>query len=276
MDETPPPSLAVNGLTLRLWARGAYCARYTPDTPVAGFALESQTGRHAFASDRAHPFHAAANGMAFTPAGCSIYSEAREGGEYLTLTGPPWEFADILDGDDKSIPAERFSGRVHEDGIAAAHALRRALLGVPADRTAIEAAVATFVGALLEAGAPGWRRPSPARSMTPRRIQRIEALIDAEFSRALSIAEMAAACDLSTGFFLRAFKAATGQTPHQRLMSRRLAEARRLLRQTRESAGEIAHRTGFSSQPHMTTVFKRLIGITPAAYRAAAVPRLVT
>jgi AraC family transcriptional regulator len=87
---------------------------------------------------------------------------------------------------------------------------------------------------------------------------------------------MAAACDLSTGFFLRAVKAATGQTPHRLLMSRRVAEARRLLRQSRYSADEIAHLAGFSSQPHMTTVFKRLIGVTPGAYRAGAVTRVVT
>ncbi|WP_088347995.1 MULTISPECIES: AraC family transcriptional regulator [Rhodomicrobium] len=276
MDACPSRALSVNGLTLRLWPRGAYCARYTPDMPVAGFAFESQSGQHAFASDRVRPFQAVANGMAFTPAGCSIYSEAREGGEYLTLTGPAARLVDMLAGEDQKLPAERFSGRVAEDGIAAAHALRRSLLGGVADPAAIGTAVATFAGELAEAGAPGWRRPPPARSMTPRRIARIEALIDAEFSRPLGIAEMAAACDLSTGFFLRAFKAATGQTPHHLLMSRRVAEARRLLRQTRDSAGEIAHLTGFSSQPHMTTVFKRLIGVTPAAYRAAAAPRLVT
>jgi AraC family transcriptional regulator len=79
---------------------------------------------------------------------------------------------------------------------------------------------------------------------------------------------MAAACGLSSGFFLRAFKAATGQAPHQFLLARRLIEARRLLEQTGAGAAEIAALTGFCSQAHMTTAFRRALGVTPAAYRA--------
>jgi AraC family transcriptional regulator len=96
----------------------------------------------------------------------------------------------------------------------------------------------------------------------------VEDLMDAQLGGSLTIADMAAACGLSAGFFLRAFKAATGETPHRALMSRRIAAARQMLAEDRHSLAEIAQRTGFSSQAHMTMVFGKAIGMTPSAYRA--------
>jgi AraC family transcriptional regulator len=272
---TPQPlEIAAAGLTLRLLPRTAYAVKYTPRQPVAGFAFENQRGEHAFASDWVRPFHAMANGLAFTPAGCSIYSEARTGGEYLTLTGEPGRLAALLGDEQGALPEHRFTGRVHERGIGAAHALRRMLLTGNADAAALESAVSAFLDAIAEAGGAAWRRPPSAASLTARRLKIVEELIAARLAGPLSIGEMAAACGLSSGFFLRAFKAATGQAPHQFLLARRLIEARRLLEQTGAGTAEIAALTGFCSQAHMTTAFRRALGVTPAAYRAAIANRV--
>ncbi len=117
--------MVFGGLTVSLLPPGPYCARYTPETPVAGFAFESQQGMHAFASDRVRTFYAPANSLAFTPAGCSIYSEASCGGEYLTLSGKPAVLSALLGEKTAVLPAGRFTGRAHAHGVSAAHRLRR-------------------------------------------------------------------------------------------------------------------------------------------------------
>ncbi len=263
-------SEAAKGVTLRLLPRGPYSVRYTPSQPVAGFAFESQRGVHAFGSDRVRAFRAAAHGLAFTPAGCSVFSEAAEGGEYLTLTGDPERLAELGGEDDeRHLPHDQFTGRVHRESVRAAHALRRLLLSGVTDPAAIESAVASFVGALCIAADGTQPSPLSARSLTLHRLKIVEGLIEARLAEPLAISDMAAACSLSTGFFLRAFTAAVGQTPHHYLMGRRVATARRLLRHTGMGAAEIAIQTGFCSQAHMTVCFRKHIGVTPGAYREA-------
>jgi AraC family transcriptional regulator len=276
MADTLPYAQAdtANGVVLRLLPRGAYSVRYTPSQPVAGFAFDSQHGLHAFGSDRVRAFRAAAHGLAFTPAGCSVFSEAAEGGEYLTLTGNQERLAALGGSDDgRGLPHGQFTGRVHQGGVRAAHALRRLLLSGKADPAALESALASFLAALHSAaGGPNPTQIS-ARSLTPQRLKIVEDLIEARLAEPLAITDMAAACRLSTGFFLRAFKAAVGQTPHRFLMGRRVAAARAALRDTRSGAAEIAVMTGFCSQAHMTVCFRNSMGVTPGAYRAAVTHR---
>src|SRR3954464_15975110 len=81
--------------TVELLPRAGYEARYTPAAPVIGFAFESQTGIHAFGSDRRSAYRARPNGLAFVPSGCDVFSSSESGGEYLKVTlGPkmqaPW------------------------------------------------------------------------------------------------------------------------------------------------------------------------------------------
>jgi AraC family transcriptional regulator len=256
----------IGGVTLRLLPPASYCARYTPDRPVAGFAFDAQQGVHAFASDRVRPFRAIANSLAFTPAGCSVYSEAREGGEYLTVSGDDKALSALLPDDDVSLPAERFTGRIGPVGAEAAGRLRRLLLGEASEPAAVEAAMAAFLGAICRCGG-AYRRPRGAQSLTARRLRIVDELIEARLDQPLSIAEMAAACGLSAGYFLRSFRAATGQTPHRHLMERRISRARRLLAECDEPAAAIALRAGFASQTHMTAAFTRALGIAPASYR---------
>jgi hypothetical protein len=90
-----------------LLPRHPYQAAYTPDLPVIGFAFDGQVGVHAFGSDRKAAFRARANGLAYVPAGCDVYSQSKHGGEYLKITvekqqhGEPWpwprRFSDVID-----------------------------------------------------------------------------------------------------------------------------------------------------------------------------------
>jgi AraC family transcriptional regulator len=52
-------------------------------------------------------------------------------------------------------------------------------------------------------------------------------------------------------------------------MQRRVEQAERALVETSTSIAEIAAACGFSNQEHLTRLFKRSRGITPAAYRTS-------
>ena len=67
--------------------------------------------------------------------------------------------------------------------------------------------------------------------------------------------------------FLVDFKATTGQTPYQYVLSRRIARAQELLSAGEMPLAEVAYACGFASQSHMTDVFRQKLGVTPGRYR---------
>jgi AraC-like DNA-binding protein/mannose-6-phosphate isomerase-like protein (cupin superfamily) len=65
---------------------------------------------------------------------------------------------------------------------------------------------------------------------------------------------------------VRAFTRATGLSPHRYLVQTRVRRARELLAGGM-SCSFVAATTGFADQSHLTTQFKRYLGITPASYQ---------
>lgn len=72
---------------------------------------------------------------------------------------------------------------------------------------------------------------------------------------------------LSPCHFKRVFKDYTGQTPYQYLMRIRLEKAKEILSGKDISIDEVARLCGFVNSGHFSTVFKRIIGISPSEYR---------
>ncbi len=93
----------------------------------------------------------------------------------------------------------------------------------------------------------------------------VELLRD-RFVGTLDLDTVAAAVGESKFRLLRRFRAATGMTPYQFLVSIRLAHARRLLA-AGVAPGEVAAMTGFADQSHLTRRFRGRIGFTPGRYR---------
>lgn len=83
----------------------------------------------------------------------------------------------------------------------------------------------------------------------------------------ISISEVAQACNLSRGYFIRAFRETTGMTPHQWLLSERIDRARDLLRTSNAPLAEVAIACGFADQSHFTRVFSTIVGATPGNWR---------
>lgn len=72
---------------------------------------------------------------------------------------------------------------------------------------------------------------------------------------------------MSTSSFVRGFRAATKMSPHKYVLERRIRRAQELLRASNCSIAEIAYDLGFSSQSHLSTMFRMLTGESPARFR---------
>jgi len=117
---------------------------------------------------------------------------------------------------------------------------------------------------------PDWSAPvivPPARHLV-----RAKDLVDGRYADPLTVDDLARAAGLSRAHFSRAFQRAFGESPHAYLLTRRLERAAALLRNTDRSVAAICMSVGLTSQGSFTTSFKRMYGLTPAAYRAAFPP----
>ncbi|HEX3660156.1 MAG TPA: AraC family transcriptional regulator [Acidobacteriaceae bacterium] len=74
-------------------------------------------------------------------------------------------------------------------------------------------------------------------------------------------------CAMSGSHFMSLFKRATGQSFHCYLNQFRIARAQVLLATTDKALDVISHETGFCNQSYFGSIFRKLVGETPRAYR---------
>lgn len=101
------------------------------------------------------------------------------------------------------------------------------------------------------------------------RLTRVKAYVDERISESIQLQDMARAAGLSRMHFAAQFRVSTGLRPREYLLRRRVDLAQHLMTETGNSLADIALSCGFQSQAHFTTVFGRLVGITPHRWRCA-------
>ena len=122
---------------------------------------------------------------------------------------------------------------------------------------------------------------APVSPLPSWRLKRVQTLIDERVDEAWSTLPdlffLAAAAGVSRMHFAAQFRAATGMRPHDYLLARRIFRAMAQMIDSDEPLVLLALSVGFQSQNDFTTVFKRMTGTTPAAWRAViqASPRAV-
>jgi len=94
--------------------------------------------------------------------------------------------------------------------------------------------------------------------------------VHANLESKLTWADLAAALGLDPFRFGRGFKLATGMTPHQYIIRCRIRRAMKLLARAELSLADIALEVGCACQSHLTTLFRKHLGITPGAFRQSA------
>lgn len=113
-------------------------------------------------------------------------------------------------------------------------------------------------------------RPARTRpTLDGKPLARIVGYIHDNLGSDLRLATLASLAGMDVYQFGRAFKAATGCSPHRYVMERRIERAAQLLAHTSTPIADIAHQVGMSSQSHLTNAFRKATGATPYAYRAA-------
>ncbi|RYX91481.1 MAG: AraC family transcriptional regulator [Comamonadaceae bacterium] len=98
--------------------------------------------------------------------------------------------------------------------------------------------------------------------------------IDANLQQPLALEDLAGIAGLSVFHFCRVFRERLGATPHQYILARRMALARRLLwargEAARGSVLDVALACGFASPSHFSAQFKRSTGQTPSQWQRSA------
>ncbi len=83
----------------------------------------------------------------------------------------------------------------------------------------------------------------------------------------IQVREAARICGMSESHFMSFFKRVTGLTFMKYLNHYRVERSQALLVNTDESMADISQEMGFCDQSYFGTVFRKLVGMTPAAYR---------
>ncbi len=115
--------------------------------------------------------------------------------------------------------------------------------------------------------------PSTRGALNPRSLRRVTDFIEAQLNEELTIEVLAKEASLSPFHFARAFKGATGTTPHRYLTYRRIERAKTLIAEGELPLVEVADECGFSSQAHFSRRFKQLVGTTPGEYRGIPIDK---
>ena len=136
--------------------------------------------------------------------------------------------------------------------------------GAPSPRMAAEESLLTCLHGRLGPG-----RDGRDAGLSATRIARLCAMIDDDVTGDHTLERLATEAGLSRFQTVRAFSRVTGLTPHAYLVERRIQTARRLILAGNPLA-DAAAAAGFCDQSHMTRVFSKRYGLTPAATQGAA------
>lgn len=99
------------------------------------------------------------------------------------------------------------------------------------------------------------------------RLEEAKMIIEANYSEALTIPELARQVGLNRRKLTEGFREVNGSTVHDYIIEQRMAAAERLMSDG-EAINEVAFRVGYSSHNSFSRAFKKYFGIPPGAYKA--------
>lgn len=99
-------------------------------------------------------------------------------------------------------------------------------------------------------------------------IRRAAKLIREQACTGITVIDVLGEVSLSRRVFESRFRNATGQTPHEAILSQRLKRVEQLLRESDLSLETIAARTGFEHPEYMSVAFRKHFQMPPGKYRS--------
>jgi AraC-like DNA-binding protein len=98
----------------------------------------------------------------------------------------------------------------------------------------------------------------------------VRRFMDGNLAAPITIDGLSRRAALSPYHFIRVFRWAYKQTPHQYLIRRRIEKAKELLRSSELPITDICTLVGFESLGSFSTLFRKQVGLSPRSYRNAA------
>jgi AraC family transcriptional regulator len=209
--------------------------------------------------------------LVILPPGREFFGRSSGGGQCLWIFIDPQSISD----DDR---VKSFAEKARVDCSWAKDHLCRAIVtelanecenGFPRGPMFLETASTALIVQLayaLDGRAP---RVEPNCALSAPKLRLVMEYLESNLDRNVTLTELAALVDLTPRYFCTVFKQAIGRPPHQFQIEQRVERAKSLLRQPPVSVTDIALMVGFSSQSHLNAYFRRIVGVTPARYRAA-------
>jgi AraC family transcriptional regulator len=138
------------------------------------------------------------------------------------------------------------------------------------DREAAEALIARASSLLqieVERSAGTPCRDIASGGLATWQAHRVRGFIESHLEEAIRVEDMSEMVRLSAAHFSRAFKRSIGEAPYTYLVRRRLDRACHLMLTSDTALSEVALACGFFDQAHLTKLFRRFTGQSPAAWR---------
>ena len=152
--------------------------------------------------------------------------------------------------------------------------IRERQLASAAPPSGVDGVVAGWTAALLRDLEAETRRrdggASGTRLLHETLVVRAEARLRERPSEQPSVEALAAEAAMSPDHFTRVFKSITGRSPQAAAIEARIDRARHLLAVTPMSVSEIAAALGYRDVYFFSRQFKRVVGMTPTAFREGA------
>ena len=120
---------------------------------------------------------------------------------------------------------------------------------------------------LVRASQADFRKPHRLGTISKPRLNRLLEYVENHLADDFSMADLSRATGCSKTAIASGLRAATGFSPWQFVLLRRVERAKTLLTSSQRAMSEIALECGFSSSQHFATAFKKQVGTTPGAYR---------
>jgi AraC family transcriptional regulator len=202
--------------------------------------------------------------LTINPAGFDCAADADEDVDILLVAVDPGRMA--LAAAEGALPEAQLIERICDDDPALL-ALARTLAfesvhNYPSGALSWNEAASSFVDGLVA----GHTAAMPARSrgmLGKDLLRRLRDYIAAHLDEPISVESLADIAGRSPFHFTRVFTQSVGMTPHRYVVHLRLQRAIELVREERAGLAEIAARTGFADQSHLSRWMRRVLGVSP-------------
>lgn len=113
--------------------------------------------------------------------------------------------------------------------------------------------------------------PAQQQSHGQANVRRMLQYINQHFTENLSLLDLSNELHLNKYYMCHCFKEVTGYTINNYIISKRIEEAKKMLRTTDEPIGFISEKLGFNTAVHFSRSFKKYTGMSPQHYRKQGV-----